>query len=141
MQDAFGLVVFAVVGVGVVVAVVSLWGRSRAYDHIGAGGLSMDGDHPPEPEPGGAQGAALREEEIRQLLEGRNARRLRRGEPALDVEAELARLEAGDAPRADPAVVAELRELVVSRNRRRERQGRPPLDVEAEVARRLADLG
>jgi hypothetical protein len=67
----------------------------------------------------------------------RNERRTRRGEPALDVEAELARL---TAPAVDPELAAEVRSLVIARNERRGRAGREPLDVEAEVARQLREL-
>ena len=74
------------------------------------------------------------------MLEARNARRAARGEPALDVDAELARLTA-PAAAADPALRAEVRQLVVARNARRARAGKPPLDVEAEVERQLRDLG
>ncbi|MGH2875977.1 MAG: hypothetical protein ACRDNJ_12600, partial [Solirubrobacteraceae bacterium] len=91
-----------------------------------------------------------REEEIRQLLAARNARRRRRGEPELDPERELARLAGGDvspgadAPREPPAVDdelrSEIRSLVIARNLRRARRGEPPLDVDAEVVRQVADL-
>jgi hypothetical protein len=85
--------------------------------------------------------AGEREAEIRQLLEARNARRVARGRPPLDVEAELAELTSGArGAGVDPALVAEVRELVVARNERRARMGKPPLDVEAEVARALAEL-
>jgi len=136
MQEAFGLVLFVVVGLAAVVAVASLAGRASLYDQIGRGGLSI-GDEPERPPAGPAALAAVRDEEIRQMLDARNARRARRGEPALDVDAELARLAR---PAGDPALAAEVRQLVLARNARRERAGKPPLDVEAEVARRMADL-
>ena len=72
------------------------------------------------------------------MLEARNARRRAKGQPEVDVDAELAGL---TAPQADASIVAEVRELVESRNARRVRQGKEPLDVEAEVARRLHDVG
>ena len=78
-----------------------------------------------------------RDTEIRQLLEARNARRLRRGEQPLDVEQELARL---TAPRIDGALRAEIRDLVIARNHRRARKGQPPLDVDAEIEREIAGL-
>ena len=37
MQDAFGIVIFVVVGIGAVIAIVSLFGRGRLYDDIGIG--------------------------------------------------------------------------------------------------------
>ena len=71
------------------------------------------------------------------MLEARNARRRRRGEPELDIQAELHRL---TAPAVDDELRAEIRDLVVARNHRRERQGKPPLDVEAEIERQIAAL-
>jgi hypothetical protein len=81
--------------------------------------------------------ASEREAEIRQMLEARNARRLRQGKEPLDLDAELAAL---DRPAADPGLAAEVRQLVEARNARRLRQGKEPLDVDAEVARRLREL-
>ncbi len=143
MQSAFGIVLFAVVGVSALIAVVTFAGARRDYDRIGKGLLSLrDGtDRPPrEPLAGGPAAAAEREAELRQLLEARNAVRERSGRPPLDVEAELAAILRA-APAHDPALEAEVRDLVIARNARRARQGRPPLDVEAEVARQLAELG
>ena len=137
MQEAFGIVIFAVVLVAVVVAVITLFGRSRAYEQIGRGGLSLR-DETYRPEPTGAVGLRERDDEIRQMLAARNERRVRRGEAPLDVEAELARL---TAPAVDPALEAEVRSLVIARNERRARRGQPPLDVEEEVARQLRELG
>jgi hypothetical protein len=141
VQDAFGIVIFAVVIVAAVVALLTLGLARGAYDQIGRGGMSLrDGsDRGPEPARGGAASAQERDAEIRQMLAARNERRLRRGEDPLDVDAELARLTASSSA-ADPALAAEVRSLVIARNERRERRGQPPLDVEAEVARQLADL-
>jgi hypothetical protein len=88
--------------------------------------------------PAGMSSTGAREAEIRQMLEARNARRLRRGQEPLDVEAELAAL---DRPSVDAALLAEIRDLVEARNARRARQGKPPLDVEDEIRRQLGDLG
>jgi hypothetical protein len=90
MQEAFGIVIFAVVIGAAIVGVITLFGRSKAYDQIGRGGLSLR-DEPMPKEPTGALGARERDEEIRQMLDARNERRARRGEPPLDVEAEVAR--------------------------------------------------
>ena len=140
MQEALGIVIFVVVGVSVVIAVISLFGRSRLYDDIGRGGLSIGEDR--DLRVGGtASGsappvsAAEREEDIRQMLEARNARRAARGEAPVDVEQELRSLTA--APAADPELAAEVRQLVEARNARRIARGQPPLDVDAEIARRL----
>jgi hypothetical protein len=79
------------------------------------------------------------------MLEAKAERRKVRGEPALDVEAESARLLAAaaeDPPAAhDEELRSEVRQLVVARNERRRRAGLEPLDVEAETERQLAELG
>ena len=137
MQEAFGIVIFVVVAGAVIVAVVTLFGRSRVYEQIGRGGLSLR-DEEQRAAPTGAVAARERDDEIRQMLAARNERRERRGEAPLDVEAELARL---TAPAVDPALEAEVRSLVIARNERRERRGQPPLDVDEEVARQLRELG
>jgi hypothetical protein len=136
VQDAFGIVLIVVVAVAAIVAVVTFLGSGRAYEQIGRGGLSLrDESDRPAPEPLSAGG--VRNEEIRQMLEARNARRVRRGEEPLDVEAELSAL---TRPAVDPTLALEIRQLVEARNARRLRQGREPLDVEAEVERRLREL-
>ena len=81
---------------------------------------------------------AARDDEIRQMLGARNARREARGEAPIDVEEELRAL---TAPQVGPGLREEVRQLVVARNRRREAKGQEPLDVEAEVSRRLRELG
>jgi hypothetical protein len=143
MEEAFGIVIFVVVALAVVVAVATSFMSGTAHDHIGRGGLSLrDGSDRPahEPQPTGAAAIAERDDEIRQMLEARNARRLRRGEEPVDVEAELAQLTRAT-PAADPELVEEVRQLVEARNARRARKGQPPLDVEAEIQRQLRDLG
>ena len=136
MEEAFGIVIFAVVAVSVVIAVITLFSRGKTYDEIGRGGI---GDER-EVAPTRPQSVDLgdRDAEIRQMLEARNARHAARGEDQVDVDAELARL---TAPAADPALVEEIRELVIARNARREARGEPPLDVDAEVERQLRELG
>ena len=136
MQEAFGIVIFGVVIAASIVAVITLFGRSKAYDQIGRGGLSLNEDPAPKA-PSGAVAVRERDDEIRQMLDARNERRARRGEAPLDVEAELARL---TAPAVDPGLEAEVRQLVIARNERRERKGQAPLDVEDEVARQLREL-
>ena len=129
MQDALAIVIFAVVGVAIVAAIASLFARSSSYDHIGRGGLALDREEPANP--------VERDAEIRQMLAARNARRVARGEPPLDVEAELGAL---TRPEADPGLREELTALVHARNARRMARGQPPLDVDAEVERRLREL-
>ena len=149
MQEALGIVIFVVVGVSVVIAVISLFGRSRLYDDIGRGGLSIGedrelrvgGTESGSARAGGAVSMAEREEDIRQMLEARNARRAAQGRPTVDVERELAELTgAGGAAASDPEILEEVRQLVEARNARRVARGQEPLDVEAEIARQLRDL-
>jgi hypothetical protein len=138
MQDAFWVVLVVVVVGASIVAVITFAISDKTYAQIGRGGLSLDQPTAAEP-----VSRAVRDDEIRQMLEARNDRRLRRGQEPLDIESELATLVRPDraALAADPALVAEVRDLVVARNERRVRQGKEPLDVDAEVARQLRDLG
>jgi hypothetical protein len=129
MQEAFGIVIVVVVVIGAIVAVFTVAGSGRAYDDIGRGGMSA--------EPSAQAEVGVREAEIRQMLEARSARRVRRGGEPLDVDAEFAALTRGA---LDPGIAVEVRQLVEARNARRVRQGKEPLDVEAEVARRLREL-
>jgi hypothetical protein len=139
VQEAFGTVIVVVVILGAVCAALSVVGLGRAYDQIGHGGLSLyDGTDRPVREPAaGAEAAGIRDQEIRQLLEARNAVRASRGRPQLDVDKEMATL---THPQADPEIVDEVRVLVELRNRRLVRQGKPPLDVQAEIDRQLREL-
>jgi hypothetical protein len=144
MQEALGIVIFVVVGVGAVLAIVSLFGRSRLYDDIGRGGLSIGEDRDLSPHGGhegaaGLESTAQREDDIRQMLEARNARRAAQGRPTVDVEEELAQLTQSPAA-TDPEILEEVRSLVEARNARRIARGQEPLDVEAEIARQLRDL-
>jgi hypothetical protein len=144
------LVVLATVALIAIVSVafVITGGTGSAYDQIGAGGIAREGEYEAAPAPVAESpaGRAERELEIRQLLNARSERLVRSGQPALDVDAELARLLASEqrgsaSNQPDPELVAEVRTLVVARNERRIRQGMEPLDVEAEVNRALEQLG
>jgi hypothetical protein len=137
----FGTVLIVVAVVAGLVAIASFWGSGRIYRGLGReGGLSLDSDEaaPPARAPASASSAEA-QEEIRQMLEAKSARRQARGEAPLDVEAELASL-TRSAP-ADEQLREEVRQLVIARNERRVRQGKEPLDVESEVDRQLRDIG
>ena len=137
VQDAFGTVVFVVCAVGVVGALVALVFNRSTWEHYGRDHLLLDSDLG-RPTSGVSTGSsAERDLEIRQMLQARNARRRRRGEPEIDVEVELARL---TTPAIDAELRAEIRDLVVARNHRRARRGKPPLDIEAEIEREIAGL-
>ena len=138
VEAVFGTVLFVVVIAAAIAAVISL--RGARYDHVGRGGLFEDeGQMRREPAP--AVAAAERDDEIRQMLTARNARREAKGQAALDVEDELHRLTRAAPARADPALEGEIRQLVIARNERRVRQGKAPLDVDAEVERQVRELG
>lgn len=100
---------------------------------------------PSAPPPGNsALAKAEREIEIRQMLQARSDRQVRKGGPALDIDAELALLDAPGEDAAhgkhDTALTEEIRQLVIARNERRMRSGEDPMDVESEVQRTLAEL-
>jgi hypothetical protein len=138
-MDAFGTVLIVASVIAIVIAVASYWGSGRLYRRIGVGELSMEQERTPRPARAPASQSEAREE-IRQMLEAKSARRQARGEPALDVDAELAALMRGS-PEHDPTLREEVRQLVIARNERRRRQGKEPLDVEAEIDRQLRALG
>ncbi len=144
MESTFLIVVVAVGAVGVLGAIVSLLLGRRSWDSFGRDGLLMESDlRAARPASAGASSPASvaeRDAEIRQMLEARNHRRARRGEPPLDVEAELARLTAAAPPTVDAELRDEIRDLVIARNHRRARRGEPPLDVETEVMRQIDQL-
>jgi hypothetical protein len=144
VQSAFPIVVFGAVAFSVVMSIVFLLVRGGLYDEIGEGGLTIEHDSHADGLTGHLGATASRAEaevEIRQMLGARRERQLSRGEPGLDVDAEVARLLAdAPAPKHDEGLAEEVRQLVVARNERRARQGLEPLEVEAEVARTLAEL-
>jgi hypothetical protein len=151
MQSAFPFVVFGAVAFSLVMSLVFLiTNRTSAggsvYDQIGEGGLlrgeGASGNGPPMPVPDSPAAGTEREREIRQMLGARSERLVARGRPALDIDAEVARLmqppQRADAHEA--GLVDEVRQLVIARNERRLRQGLQALDVEAEMARTLREL-
>jgi len=135
MEEAFGIVVWVVAGVGAVVAIYTLIGTGRSYREIGGGGIAHDEDAGEGPMSADAE----RDMEIRQLLAGRNARRARRGEAPQDVETEFAALMHPPA-QVDDALRDEICRHVLAHNARLVRRGREPLDVEQEIVRRIRDL-
>jgi len=136
----FGTVLIVVAVIAVLVAAVSYWGSGQIYAGLGReGGLEMTRE-PSAPASAAEASAAEAQEEIRQMLEAKSQRRQARGEPELDVDAELAALTRSSAA-IDPGLRDEIRQLVIARNERRARQGKEPLDVEAEIERQLRALG
>lgn len=139
-----GYVLAAITLVALPIAAGAFARSGPAWRGIGKGRFSIEQRLPPPrlAQPAPPVDPALQAAEARQMLEAKSYRRQRRGEPALDVDAEMARLlEAhGSEPDLDEKLRAEVRELVLARNERRMRSGKEPLDVEAETERQLRDL-
>ena len=143
MQAAFPIVLVVVLAGAVIAAAWAGYASRNPYGRIGRGALSLNEDADVKVASSGPSAGALaaeREAEVRQMLEARNARRARRGQEPIDVEAELRSLLAARPIANDPALADEVRQLVVARNARRARRGEAPLDVEEEVARQLREL-
>ena len=96
----------------------ALVSTSKTWKEYGKSQLLMERDQGAGPAAGSAAALLERDSEIRQLLDARNHRRERRGEPPLDIEQELSRL---TALQIDGQLKAEIRELVIARNHRRAR--------------------
>jgi hypothetical protein len=113
---------------------------------LGKGQWAIERELPPSrglTDSGAAVPRAVREAEIRQMVEAKSYRRQARGGEPLDVDAEVDRLIAGtEGPGAgiDRELREEVRQLVRARNERRMRRGEQPLDVETEVERQLRNL-
>jgi hypothetical protein len=137
MQAAFGTVLWIVCGLGILAAVFAIVGSGKTWEEYGKRHLVMDTELSGGPAAGSAAELVERDAEIRQLLEARNVRRLRRGEEPIDIELELSRL---TTPAIDAGLRAEIRDLVIARNHRRARTGKPPLDIETEIEREIAGL-
>ncbi|MFN2612777.1 MAG: hypothetical protein ABR536_05355 [Solirubrobacterales bacterium] len=117
-------------------------GAGKALKEIGKGPMAIDQDltgAAPAP-----VSKAVREAEIRQMLEARAYRAESRGEKPVDVDGELRDLLAADRGGpglgGDESLREEVRGMVIARNDRRLRAGKEPLDVEAEIDRQLAEL-
>ncbi len=142
----FGTVLILVVLVALPLGAIAFaMGAGNALKQIGKGDFAIEQEMPQR----GGSGpppvsAAVREEEIRQMVEARSYRRVARGEEALDVEAEVEKLLEGaggsGALGQDQDLREEVRQLVVARNERRRRQGKEALDVEEEIERQLSEL-
>jgi hypothetical protein len=85
-EALFPTVLFVVVFLSCVAGIWSAMAMARLYDNVGAGGLDAPFTT------GASESSAERTLEIRQLVQARSLRRQQRGLPALDVEAEIARL-------------------------------------------------
>jgi hypothetical protein len=84
MDDAFLVVVIGVSLIAFVIAAFALATSGGSYDEIGRGGISVE--DPPRRETYDDVVA-----EVRELVELSNSHRIARGEPPLDVDAEVSR--------------------------------------------------
>jgi hypothetical protein len=138
VHGAFGTVLWVVCIIAAIAAVAALISSRKSWQDYGKNGLLLDSEMSRPSNAGSSVADQERAEEIRQMMEARNARRIRRGEAPLDVEQEIARL--SPPPKLDPQLQSEIRDLVKARNYRRVRAGKPPLDIEAEVQREVEKL-
>jgi hypothetical protein len=141
-----GEVILIVVLVTVPISLITFLGSGDALKQIGKGRFAVEFDSdlpqrmnvdapPTSPE--------AHEDEIRQMLEAKAYRQRARGEPPLDIEAELRKLlqeRPAESRGVDQELVEEVRQLAIARNERRVRQGKEPLDVDDEVERQLREL-
>lgn len=139
VESGLAVVVIVVSILGIIGAVVAFVGSGKLYEQVGKGDFALDREPGGGPAQGSPAARAEAEAEIRQLLEAKSARREARGEPALDIDAEVAALTQPQG--VDAELRDEVRQLVIARNERRIRRGEEPLDVEAEVERQLRDAG
>ena len=134
MHGALATIVWIVCIAAVVIGLLALVTTRKTWEDFGKERLVLDSEPARAPSAGSTTASRDRDEEIRQMLEARNARRIRRGEEPVDIEQELRKL---TAPAIDPQLREEIRQLVTARNYRRMRAGKPPLDVEAEIQREI----
>ena len=85
-----GNAIILIVALAVPVAAFSFLGAGKAFDQIGKGQFSIEQEIPQKGSHPAPLSPEVREAEIRQLLEAKSYRRELRGEPPLDIEAELA---------------------------------------------------
>ena len=138
MQEAFGVVIFAVVAIASVVALITFAVSRKAYDDIGRGTFAMRDEvptpAPPRPRPPPWPSATTRSASC--WLPATTAARAGARRRWTSTQ-ELKRL---TGPVVDPGLRDEVRQLVIARNDRRQRAGKAPLDVDAEVERQLHEL-
>jgi hypothetical protein len=84
MDDAFIVVVVLVSLIAFAIAAIALATSGGSYDEIGRGGISVE-------EPRARETYADVVAEVRELVELGNVHRVARGEPPLDVDAEVSR--------------------------------------------------
>jgi hypothetical protein len=141
-----GMVLIVITITVVPIAAIAFARSGASLKTLGKGQWAIERELPPPrglTDSGASISPAVREEEIRQMVEAKSYRRQARGGQPLDIDAEVERL-LGEVDSGQGAVDRELREevrgLVLARNERRMRRGEPPLDVEAEIDRQIRNL-
>jgi hypothetical protein len=142
-----GMILIVITIAVVPIALIAFARSGAALKTLGKGQWSIERELPPSrglTDSGGSVPRAVREAEIRQMVEAKSYRREARGGAPLDVNAEVQRLlsEIDTSPAAgiDRELRDEIRQLVLARNERRMRRGEQPLDVEAEIERQVREL-
>jgi hypothetical protein len=129
VQSAFGIVIFSVVAISGLIAIGTfIFGGAPPHSTIGGNAFTPSVNDP------GVESAEMREDDVRQMLEARNRRRIARGETPADIDAEMRELL--DAPKdkgVDGEVRGEVEAIVAARQARRRRKGKPEGDFQAEV--------
>lgn len=129
MESVFGIVIFSVVGISGLIAIGAfIYGGAPPHSSIGGNAFT-----PSENDPG-VETLEMRDDDVRQMLEARNRRRIARGEAPADIDAEMRDLLDGQrAQPADAEVLAEVEAMVHARRARRRRKGQPEGDFQTEV--------
>lgn len=143
LDSGTALIIIAVIAIPIAIAAFVL-GAGNALKQIGKGVFAIEQELPGAGTAPKPVSPAVREAEIRQMLEARSYRSEARGEGPIDVDAEMGKLlasERGSSSLAgDHELRDEVRQLVIARNERRARAGKEPLDVEEEIERQLREL-
>ena len=141
-----GMIMIAVVIAAGPIAAIAFASSGEALKTLGKGQWAIEKELPPSRGLTDSRAnvpRAVREQEIRQMVEAKSYRRQARGGEPIDIEAEVARLFSElDTPATglDRELREEVRQLVLARNERRMRRGEQPLDVKAEIERQVRNL-
>jgi hypothetical protein len=142
-----GMVLIVITIAAVPIAAIAFARSGSALKTLGKGQWAIERELPPPrglTDSGATVPRAVREQEVRQMIEAKSYRRQARGGQPLDIDAEVERLlgeaDSGPAVAIDRELREEVRGLVLARNERRMRRGEQPLNVEAEVERQVRNL-
>lgn len=129
MESVFGIVIFSVVGISGLIAIAAfIYGGAPPHSSIGGNAFTPTAGDP------GVETPEMRDDDVRQMLEARNRRRIARGEAPADVDAEMRELLDGTRDeRVDAEILAEVEAMVHARRARRRRKGQPEGDFQSEV--------